>query len=228
MKVLIAGEQSQIITEAFIKRGHNAMSCDNAYDGAKGLPHYRGDLRDLLTEYFDLVIFHPVCRYLTNSGVRWLEYPARWDDLKLAIEFFNLRHKFNSPCVATENPIPHKYAVTGINRDGVRFADGIGVYDQCVQPWHFGDEKMKATCWWLKNLPKLNYTDIVGPPPKGFENRKSWQDVWMCSPGPERERLRSVFYSGMANAVADQWGKLMVHSNTASLKLAPMIQNVIK
>lgn len=219
MKVLVACEQSQVITEAFIKRGHDAMSCDIAYPGARGLPHYKGDVRDLLQEFFDLVIFHPVCKYITNSGVRWLHTEkGRWEELKKACEFFNLRKQFNAKRVATENPIPHKYAVNGIFlehtfKDGTPFYQelynyAIGKYDQVFQPWHFGHQKMKATCLWLKNLPPLKPTNIVGPPPKDKTERYKWQDVWMASPGPERDRLRSVTYEGIAEAMAEQWGNL--------------------
>lgn len=198
MKVLIAAEQSQVVTEQFIMLGHDAMSCDKYYPGAKGLPHFKGDVRELLKEYFDLVIFHPVCRYLANSGVQHLRKdPYRFIKMCDASDFFNLRHKFNSPKVAAENPIPHKYAVCQ-----------IGMYDQIFQPWHFGHKKMKATCLWLKNLPPLKHTNVVGPPPKDKKERYKWQDVWTCSPGPERERLRSVTYEGIAKAMAEQWGTI--------------------
>jgi hypothetical protein len=199
MKVLLAGEESQVTTEQFILLGHDAMRCDIAYDGAKGLPHYRGDVRDLLTEFFDLVIFHPVCKYITNSGVRWLHTDwTRWGNLKRAVDFFNLRHQFNSPCVATENPIPHKYAVTGKDSYGTWFCDGIGMYDQLIQPWQFGHGETKATCFWLKGLPKLQPTNIV----QGREQR-----IWKMPPGPDRGRMRSKTYEGIAAAMADQWSK---------------------
>ena len=100
--------------------------------------------------------------------------------------------------MATENPIPHKYAV-----------ELIGGYDQIFQPWHFGHEKMKATCLWLKGLPPLKYTNVVGPPPKDKKERYKWQDVWTASPGPGREKLRSVTYQGFADAMADQWSVLL-------------------
>jgi hypothetical protein len=198
--ILVACEESQEVTEAFINLGYEAMSCDLNHEGDKGLPHYKGDVRDLLNEYFDGVVFHPVCKYLTNSGVRWLHTePGRWGKLREGCEFFNLRHKFNSPCVGTENPIPHKYAVKE-----------IGKYDQIFQPWHFGHEKMKATCLWLKGLPPLKYTNVVGPPPKDKKERNKWQDVWLASPGPQRERDRSKTYSGIAKAMAEQWGPIMM------------------
>lgn len=195
VRVLVACEESQVVTQAFIERGHDAMSCD-LQPGRKGLPHYQGDVRDLLDKYFDLVIFHPVCKFITNSGVCHLHTePGRWEKLDQACEFFNLRHRFNSPRVATENPIPHKYAVAK-----------IGKYDQMFQPWHFGHKEMKATCLWLKGLPPLKFTNVVGPPPKEKEQRKYWQTLHRLSPGPDREKLRSVTFQGIAEAMASQWG----------------------
>lgn len=199
VKVLIAGEESQIITIAFRKRGHEAYSCD-LQNCSGGHPewHLKKDLRLMLNDYFDLVIFHPVCQFLANSGVRWLHtQEGRWEKMRKAAEFFNLRHKFNSPLIATENPIPHKYA-----------RKLIGKYDQIFQPWHFGHKQMKATCLWLKGLPPLEHTNIVGPPPKDKIERRKWQDVWMASPGPEREKLRSKTFFGVGDAMAAQWGIL--------------------
>lgn len=209
MKVLVACEESQTVCKAFRATGHEAYSCD-ILPCSGGHPewHIQADVRTLLSNYFDLVIFHPVCRYISNSGVRWLSgNHARWIGLYDACEFFNLRHKFNSPRVATENPIPHKYAVNGIDDLGFTFK-GIGYYDQLFQPWHFGHAQMKATCLWLKNIPPLKYTNVVGPPPKDKKKRYEWQNVWTASPGPHRAKLRSKTYPGIAQAMADQWGNL--------------------
>jgi hypothetical protein len=204
MLILIACEESQTICKAFRAKGHEAYSND-ILPCSGGHPewHIQADVRTLLKDYFDLVIFHPVCRILANSGVRWLhEVPGRRDELEQAIEFFNLRHQFNSPKVATENPVPHKYAVYGRHLDG----HGIGIHSQAFQPWHFGHKKMKETRLWLKGLQPLRHTNVVGPPPKDKEERRKWQDVWMASPGPERAHIRSVTYEGVALAMAAQWG----------------------
>lgn len=199
MKVLIAGEESQIICKAFRAFEHEAYSCD-LLPCSGGHPewHLQCDLRELLDVYYDLVIFHPVCRYMANSGSRWLhEKPGRWELLTKGIEFFQLRHKFNAPRVCTENPIPHKHA-----------RQYIGYPTQYIQPWQFGHKQMKCTGLWLKNLPPLTATDIVGPPPKDKEERKKWQDCWQASPGPEREKNRSKTFPGIAKAMAMQWGNL--------------------
>lgn len=197
MLVLIACEESQQICKAFRAKGHEAYSCDlQACSGGHPEWHIQADIRTLLNDYFDLVIFHPVCKYITNSGVRWLHTePGRWDKMREACEFFNLRHKFNSPKVITENPIPHKYAV-----------QLIGKYDDLFQPWHHGEKQMKATCLWRKGVDEFKPTNIVGPPPKDLKERYKWQDVWMASPGPDRERLRSQTLLGVAIAIANTYG----------------------
>lgn len=208
MKVGVFCEESQVVCKAFRARGHEAYSVD-IVDCSGGHPewHIKTDVREMIGEYFDLIIFHPVCKFITNSGVRWLRgsndamNKERWINLKKALEFFNLRHKFNSPRVGTENPISHGYATQGyIIKNGQRLyapiddLPVIGKQDQVFQPWHFGHEKMKATCLWLKGLPPLKPTNIVGPPPKDRKERNKWQDVWMASPGPEREIEISYIY----------------------------------
>jgi len=194
MKILIACEESQTVCKAFRAKGHEAFSCD-IQDCSGGHPewHYKCDVRELVNEYFDLIIFHPTCTRITNSGVVWLEKRNLWDDLKLACEFFNLRHKFNSPKVATENPIPHKYAV-----------EQIGKYDQLIQPYQFGHLERKATCLWLKGLAPLKETSNVYEEMKLLPKNVS-QRIHYLPPGPERAKLRSKTYQGIAEAMADQW-----------------------
>lgn len=208
MIVDIFCEESQEICKAFRARGHIATSYDlKKCSGGHPEWHVQDDIKNHLHKYRDLAIFHPVCKFISNSGVRWLHTEkGRWGKLAQGIAFFNLLHCINSPRICTENPIPHKYAVTGLDWNGDRIGTGIGIYDQIIQPWQFGHKKMKATCFWLKGLPPLIHTDIVGPPPKDKKERYKWQDVWTASPGPDRERLRSVTYSGIAKAMASQWG----------------------
>lgn len=199
MKVLVACEESQTVCKAFRALGHDAYSCD-LLPCSGGHPewHIQCDVRELLSVYYDLVIFHPVCRYLAQSGVQWLHTdPGRWDKLKQAIAFFQLRHKFNASKVATENPVPHGYA-----------RKYIGACTQYIQPWQFGHKQMKRTGLWLEGLPLLTPTNIVGPPPKDKKERYKWQDCWTASPGPEREKLRSKTFPGIAMAMALQWGNL--------------------
>lgn len=194
-------EESQRITIELRAMGIQAFSVDQKpCSGGHPEWHMRCDIREVIHEYCDLSIFHPTCRYLTNAGVRWLHTETgRWELMREGAAFFNLRHEINSPLVVTENPIPHKYA-----------RELIGNYNQLFQPWQHGDKKMKATCLWLKGLPLLQNSDVVGPPPKDKVERRKWQDVWMASPGPERERLRSVTYPGVAKAIAHQYGKLIL------------------
>lgn len=193
MKVLIACEYSGVVREAFKALGHDAWSCDLLDTEIPG-QHYKCDVRDLLNKFFDLVIFHPVCTRLANSGVRWLHERNLWNELEKAIEFFNLRHKFNSDRVATENPIPHKYAI-----------DGIGKYDQIIQPYEFGHLGRKATCLWLKGLPKLKPTNNVKAEMDKLPKNQS-QRIHYTPPGPDRWKIRSRTFTGIAEAMAQQWG----------------------
>jgi hypothetical protein len=140
-----------------------------------------------LRERWDLVVAHPTCTRLTNSGVRWLHERNLWEELEVAAEFFLDCLSANAERVAVENPIPHRYALERIGRG----------YDQIIHPWQFGHGETKATCLWLKNLPKLQPTNIVeGREPK----------VHRMSPSPDRWKERSRTYQGIADAMAEQWG----------------------
>jgi hypothetical protein len=197
VNVLIKGEFSGVVREAFRKRGHNAWSNDllPAEDGSKF--HILGNYEEVAGEW-DLGIYHPPCTFLCNSGVKHLYRDGkktngrdeqRWADMQKAAEFF--KHWLNSPIPrkAVENPIMHGYA-----------KEIIGVEQtQIIQPWMFGHGEIKATCLWLHSLPLLTPTKIVdGRVPR----------VHHASPGPDRWKERSRTLQGIADAMAEQWGVL--------------------
>lgn len=197
MKVLIACEFSGTVRNAFLARGHDAWSCDllPSEDGSNR--HITGDARDLLNDGWDmLMVAHPPCTRLCNSGVRWLAKPPpgrtheeMWRELDEGAALFSAF--WNAPIdrVAIENPVMHRHAKERIT--------GYRDFAQSVQPWQFGDPETKRTCFWLKNLPPLVPTKIV-------ETRTP--RVWRMAPGPDRQRERSRFFPGIAAAMAEQWG----------------------
>lgn len=198
MKILVACEESQVVCTAFRARGHEAYSCDILpTSGDHPEWHIQGDaITAILSGKWGLVIAHPPCTYLCNSGVRWLKgNPDRFEKMLSAVQFFvNIKAYCDTDKIpyCIENPIPHKYAVNSFNG-----YSGIGSYSQIIQPWQFGHGETKATCLWLSGLPLLKPTNIV-------EGRE--QKVWRMPPGPDRQRLRSVTFPGIAQAMADQWG----------------------
>ena len=183
MRVLVACEFSGIVRDAFLDRGHGAVSCDLLPTERPG-PHVRGDALSLAySNYgFDLMIAHPPCTYLAVSGARW--FKDRLPEQEEAIEFVRLLLDAPIPRIALENPI--SIISTRIRKP-----------DQIIQPWMFGHPETKATCLWLKNLPKLVPTNIVD----GRTAR-----VHREPPGPDRWKNRSRTMQGIANAMADQWG----------------------
>lgn len=196
MKILIACEYSGIVREAFRKLGHDAWSCDLLPSDDNSPYHIQGDVLDHLTDGWDLMIAHPPCTYLTNAGVTWLhKQPERWEKMREGAEFFKTLLNAPIPLLAVENPIMHKYAVEIIGRR----------QDQVVQPWMFGHMERKATCLWLKGLPRLEPTSNVKEEmlklPKNVQQRLHY-----LSPGPNRWKLRSTTFQGIADAMANQWG----------------------
>jgi hypothetical protein len=183
MKVLIACEYSGRVRDAFIKAGHDAISCDLLPTDSLG-PHYKGDVMDIIGAGWDLMISHPPCTHLAVSGSRWFKDKVK--EQAEALEFVKLL--LNAPIkhIALENPISV-------------ISSKIRKPDQIIQPWQFGHGETKATCLWLKNLPKLISTNIVD----GREAR-----VHKMPPSPERWKLRSTTYQGIADAMAQQWGNL--------------------
>jgi hypothetical protein len=197
MRVLVACEFSGVVREAFRSRGHFVVSCDLLPAEDDG-PHIQGDAREVLGHGWDLLIAHPPCTYLANSGVKWLykggkleggEDPERRAKARDAALFFKQMLNAPIPRIAVENPIMH-----GMGRELIE-ADPA----QIIQPWQFGHGEIKATCLWLKNLPKLVPTNIVD----GRHAR-----VHLASPGPDRWKERSRTLKGIADAMADQWGSL--------------------
>lgn len=190
MKVLVACEYSGRVRDAFLKRGHDAMSCDLLPTDVPG-PHFQGDVREILDDSWDLMIAHPPCTYLCNSGVRWLhEQEGRWELMEESAVFFNSLWTADIPRIAVENPVMHRYG---------KEAAGVSKATQTVQPWQYGHGETKATCLWLKNLPPLEPTDIV-------EGREA--KVHKMPPSKDRWKLRSTTYQGIADAMAAQWGDL--------------------
>ena len=189
MTILIVCEESGRVREAFRALGHDAISCDLLPSALPG-PHLQCDARELLQKKWDLVIAHPPCTYLCNSGVRWLhERQGRWAQMVEAAEFFNECFAANAKRVAVENPTMHRYGHLCCGKPN--FA---------VQPWQFGHGETKRTCFWTWNLPPLEPTRIV-------EGRL--QTVHRMPPGPDRARERSRTYQGVADAMAHQWGALL-------------------
>lgn len=196
MKILIACEYSGRVRDAFTKLGHDAMSCDLLPTDEPG-KHYQGDVRDVLFDGWDLMIAHPPCTYLTNSGVCWLHKdPNRWQLLDDGAAFFKMLLDAPISKIAIENPIMHKYAKERIG--GVK-------QSQVMQPWMFGHMEQKATCLWLKGLPLLQETENVKEEmmllPKNERERLHY-----LPPSADRWKLRSTTYQGVANAMAAQWG----------------------
>jgi len=182
MRVLVACEYSGKVREAFRKLGHDAWSCDLLPADDDSPYHYQCDVRELLDKGWDLMIAHPPCTHLAVSGARW--FKDKQMEQAEALGFVNQLLAAPIPKIALENPI-------SIISSHVRKPD------QIIQPWMFGHGETKATCLWLKGIPKLTPTNIVD----GREGR-----VWKLPPSKDRWKLRSETYQGIADAMASQWG----------------------
>lgn len=212
MKILIGCEESQAVTKEFRRLGHEAYSCD-LQPCSGGCPgwHIQDDILNALQATVGHLNFfgcHPVCTFLANSGVRWLasikpkpgfewseKYqifinPERFKEMEAAAIFFKTMLQYVKAVGKgyLENPIMHKYAMEIIGESPT----------QIIQPWQFGHTTTKATCLWLVGLPKLIPTEII-------LKEKRTQDIWLCSPGPERQKIRSKTFPGIAKAMAEQW-----------------------
>lgn len=191
MRVLVACEFTGTVRDAFSCMGHDAWSCDIIASEKLG-NHIKGDVLDVLNDGWDLMIAHPPCTYLANSGARWLiERPERRNDMDKACDFFMRLLHAPIPRICIENPIQHKHARLRIPK-----------YNQIVQPWHFGENETKATCLWLKNLSELNKTYT------GIKPANLGQSVWKAAPSKTRSKDRARFFPLIALAMANQWGAL--------------------
>lgn len=213
LKVLVACEESQVMCKAFRELGHEAYSND-LIECSGGHPewHLQMDCFDAIAlKKWDLLVAHPPCTYLANSGARWLfEKEGRWQKLDEAIIFFKKLLSADVPHIAIENPIPHKWAT-----------EKIGRYNQKVQPYNFGDKQKKSICLWLKNLPPLVPTTPELKPPTDKNEVKKWEIIWRMPPGPDQAKKRSKTFEGFANACAKQWSEYI-------LNLKKMKYNVIR
>lgn len=195
MKVLVACEFSGIVREAFAKRGHDAWSCDLLPTDIPG-KHIQGDVSNWLYDTWDLLIAHPPCTRLANSGVHWLNRRNLWQEMWQGAFFFKMFIDSPIAKICVENPIPHHYALDIIGRK----------YDQIIQPYQFGHPESKATCLWLKGLPKIAYTNILTKPDNGRWDNQTKSGQNNIAPGKDRWLKRSKTYEGIAEAMASQWG----------------------
>jgi hypothetical protein len=182
MRVLVACEYSGVVRDAFIARGHDAMSCDLLPTDVLG-PHYQGDVRDVLGDGWDLMVAHPPCTHLAVSGARW--FHLKRQEQAEALDFVRLLMGAPIQRIAVENPVSI-------------ISSHIRKPDQIIQPWQFGHGETKATCLWLKGLLALKPTNVVD----GREAR-----VHRLPPSADRWKIRSTTYAGIAAAMADQWGE---------------------
>lgn len=199
MRVLVACEFSGIVRRAFAARGHDAWSCDLIPAEDRSNQHIIGDARDHLEEGWDLLIVaHPPCTRLCNSGLRWLSTPPpgrvlteMWAELEEAASLFSAFWNAAIERIAVENPIMHRHAKERITN-----------YEEphdIVHPWQHGHGETKRICLWLKNLPRLKPTKVV---------EEKVARVHRMPPSPNRQRERSRFFPGVAEAMAEQWGTL--------------------
>jgi len=213
LRVLVACEFSGVVREAFKSKGHYALSCDLEKSSIPG-NHYQGNVLDILNDNWDLMIAFPPCTYLTVTGNRWLYHPEdkdkpfnerrpnpfhpnRLEKRKEALNFVQQLLEAPIEKIALENPV-------GVISTNIRKPD------QIIQPYEFGEPYEKRTCLWLKNLPKLEATNIVDPAPRVLcpngKTMSSWyRDTWNLPP-KERTKVRNTTSLGIAAAIANQWG----------------------
>lgn len=191
MRVLIACEYSGTVRDAFRSYGHEAISCDLLPTDVPG-PHYQGDVRDILSDGWDLMIAHPPCTHLAVSGARW--FSEKRAEQAEALDFVRLLLDAPIPRIALENPVSI-------------ISSRIRKPDQIIQPYEHGHEATKTTCLWLKGLPPLTPTKIVGKGARHVtKSGRSLPEWYNLPPGADRWKLRSATFPGIAAAMAAQWG----------------------
>lgn len=201
----MACESSGVVRRAMAALGHEAWSCDLLPSEDGSLFHITGDVLPLLEEDWDLLIAHPPCTYLCNSGAKHLYIgcrkengpePERWEKMRAGVEFYRRFRHARARRKAIENPVMHGHAMELL---------GFREPRQFVQPWWFGEPAFKATGFELENLPPLQATRRLTPPKPGTAEHKAWSRIHRASPGPNRWRERSKTFAGMAAAMAAQW-----------------------
>ena len=192
MRVLIACEYSGTVRDAFRAQGHDAMSCDLLPTDRPG-PHYQGDVFDIIGNDWDMLIAHPPCTHLAVSGAK--HFAAKQADGRQAAALFFVQRLLDAPIarIALENPVSI-------------ISSQIRKPDQIIQPWQFGHEATKTTCLWLKGLPHLVPTNIVGKGARHVtKSGKSLPTWYNLPPSPNRWKIRSATFQGIADAMAAQW-----------------------
>ena len=193
MRVLVACEYSGAVRDAFIKLGHDAVSCDLLPTDVPG-PHHQGSVLDILDDGWDMMIAFPPCTHLAVSGARWFAAKRADGRQQQGIDFFMALANANIPKIAIENPV-------GIMSTEWRKPD------QIIQPWQYGHEATKTTCLWLKGLPELTPTNVVGKGARHVtKSGRSLPEWYNLPPSEDRWKIRSKTFQGIADAMADQWG----------------------
>lgn len=208
MRILVACEESQAVTIELRKLGHEAFSCD-VVECSGGHPewHIQDDVLEVLNDGWDMMIAHPPCTRLANSGRRWLHIPPKgrtmvsmWAEFFAGVEFYKAIRDAPIPKIAIENPVMHDHARELISKSA----------RSIVQPWWFGDKIFKATGFELIGLDPLTATNKLSPPVPGTDEHKKWSMIHRMSPGPERAKMRSKTFPGMAKAMAEQWAGIQL------------------
>jgi len=190
MKVLIACEFSGVVRDAFLKRGHNAWSCDLLPTEKTG-PHFHMDILEVLEYGWDLMIAHPPCTHLAVSGARW--FKGKEKEQAESLDFVRQLLDATIDKIALENPVSI-------------ISSRIRKPDQIIQPWEYGHPEQKKTCLWLKGLPKLKPTNILPLPECGYWENQTPSGQNKLGPSADRWKKRSITYQGIADAFAMQWG----------------------